>query len=507
MKNTIDMDQLFPQINTLKAVDAVYNSISSKILDGTIPYGEKLPPERTLAAQFGVSHPTVREALRKLEQVGLITVKPGSGIVVSKLNTDTIRRTLETLLVLRQVDSYEYNEFFAWVDSLFTLYASQRHTPEDIEALRNCYLKESEIVSENPINYIDYIQVCVSFFTNLIIANHNELMQLISETLCHFFLEDIEHTYDLRDIAGKAAGCRQLNASHLHIIELLEERNVEDLPGYVYDSIRDFSSWFFKSKGNHNMYVTLPEAKTFHQKDRQVMFTPFNTVKASKVVYNQILEKIISQELKPGDCLPSERELIEVFNRSRPTIREALRMLESDGLITIQPGTHSIVNKISTSTVETPLWLLVRNNSRYICELEEIFFVLFSYILRIAPVRRSNQDIDYLRNLLSTAEGHINSPSDFNTDITSLQIALAKCLNNKVTYLVTKTITNVLSLKLNDELAALSINDFTLYMKCAENVLESYTKILQQIMSKQPVLDSGYCHSLYSSFKELFQHN
>jgi DNA-binding FadR family transcriptional regulator len=58
-------------------------------------------------------------------------------------------------------------------------------------------------------------------------------------------------------------------------------------------------------------------------------FSPFATQRASEVIYEQIRELIISGQLKPSDRLPSERTLMEMYHRSRPTIREALRMLES----------------------------------------------------------------------------------------------------------------------------------------------------------------------------------
>ena len=63
------------------------------------------------------------------------------------------------------------------------------------------------------------------------------------------------------------------------------------------------------------------------------IFHPIKTVRASEAIYEQIKDRIISGELKPGDRLPSERNMMELFQRSRPTIREALRMLERSGYI------------------------------------------------------------------------------------------------------------------------------------------------------------------------------
>ena len=53
------------------------------------------------------------------------------------------------------------------------------------------------------------------------------------------------------------------------------------------------------------------------QPSSKALFTPAKTQRASEAIYNQIYPKIISGELRPGDRLPPERELAEMFQRSR----------------------------------------------------------------------------------------------------------------------------------------------------------------------------------------------
>ncbi len=62
--------------------DAVAGQIQGKILDGTLRAGDRLPPERELAQQLGVNRSSVREALKKLEQLRLVAIQQGSGIRV-----------------------------------------------------------------------------------------------------------------------------------------------------------------------------------------------------------------------------------------------------------------------------------------------------------------------------------------------------------------------------------------------------------------------------------------
>ena len=73
------------------------------------------------------------------------------------------------------------------------------------------------------------------------------------------------------------------------------------------------------------------------------LFRPVEVKRASEAIFEQIRDLIARGELKPGDRLPSERNMIEMFQRSRPTIREALRMLERAGYIRTVPGSNGAV--------------------------------------------------------------------------------------------------------------------------------------------------------------------
>ena len=64
------VDSIFVPVAVTRASSAIADQIRSAIVSGRLPQGERLPPERELAAQFGVSRVTVRDALRALEARG-----------------------------------------------------------------------------------------------------------------------------------------------------------------------------------------------------------------------------------------------------------------------------------------------------------------------------------------------------------------------------------------------------------------------------------------------------
>src|SRR5688572_27123761 len=65
-------------VRRVRSFDDVVTHVRDGILDGTVAPGERLPSERELCELFGVSRPTVREALRALEAVGLVEIRLGT---------------------------------------------------------------------------------------------------------------------------------------------------------------------------------------------------------------------------------------------------------------------------------------------------------------------------------------------------------------------------------------------------------------------------------------------
>ena len=67
-------------------------------------------------------------------------------------------------------------------------------------------------------------------------------------------------------------------------------------------------------------------------------FQPVQTVRAYQRIVEQVEEALARGDLAPGQRLPSERELVAQFAVSRSTVREALRVLESNGVVRSRPG-------------------------------------------------------------------------------------------------------------------------------------------------------------------------
>jgi GntR family transcriptional repressor for pyruvate dehydrogenase complex len=112
-------------------------TIADAILDGVFPPGSTLPPERDLAEQLGVNRTSLRQGLARLQQMGLIEARHGSGTVVRDPEGLTHPAVVEALVrKLGPEFLVELLEIRAALGPLIGRLAAQRSAPEDAEALR-----------------------------------------------------------------------------------------------------------------------------------------------------------------------------------------------------------------------------------------------------------------------------------------------------------------------------------------------------------------------------------
>lgn len=121
-------------------------------------------------------------------------------------------------------------------------------------------------------------------------------------------------------------------------------------------------------------------------------------------LYEQVAEKlqemILKSELRPGERVPPEAELTRLFNVSRTTIREAIKLLKERGLVEISHGKGVFVVEPQESNVTTLLTLYLRLNvSIDVKDLYEIRKVLEVPMAGLAAERASEEDIELLTQL------------------------------------------------------------------------------------------------------------
>jgi len=163
-------------------------------------------------------------------------------------------------------------------------------------------------------------------------------------------------------------------------------------------------------------------------------------------VADQIQEAIINGRLKAGDKLPSEMKLKDMFETSRGTIREALRVLEQQGLIDIRTGVNggAIVRDLSTEKIAEGLDLLMQYQKVSPRHLEEFRHEVEGRVTALAAERATKRDIQRLKHILAEALDQLEKGADgqkdfFRLDV-KLHIALAEISRNPLFSAVLKMI-------------------------------------------------------------------
>ncbi|MGI6326210.1 MAG: FadR/GntR family transcriptional regulator [Saccharofermentanales bacterium] len=175
-------------------------------------------------------------------------------------------------------------------------------------------------------------------------------------------------------------------------------------------------------------------------------FKPVSSRRVSEAIFDQIREKILRGEIRPNDRLPSERALMEIFGRSRPTIREALRMLERSGLITTIPGSGgSVVKEISSQTVEQSLEGMVLQKSITPLDLYEFRTVNETANVAWAVERRTEEDLLDLRRIIKRSEACRDDWEEFFACDIDFHMAVARAGKNQMSAIVHTVISQLIA--------------------------------------------------------------
>ncbi len=137
-------------------------------------------------------------------------------------------------------------------------------------------------------------------------------------------------------------------------------------------------------------------------------FTRMTPKKSYEHVVEQIEQAIFDGDIQAGERLPAEMKLKETFNTSRGTIREALRVLENKGLVTIRPGVKggAEVQPANTKAMQDSISTMIRFQQCSLEDLAEFRAFLEGYAARKAATISNEKQIQKLNRILADIEAH-----------------------------------------------------------------------------------------------------
>lgn len=176
-------------------VDAVYEQMLEKILDNSWPQESKLPSEFELTDLFNVSRTSIRSAVQKLRDLGIIYTKHGMGSFVSKnLDKSRIISMNQPIMHLSQEEFIDMMVFRQTVEFKCIELATTNANEDDILAIEDALNRM--LINKN--DYKKYSQADLDFHISIIKASHNKIFINIIhgiKDIYYYYLEELNRVF------------------------------------------------------------------------------------------------------------------------------------------------------------------------------------------------------------------------------------------------------------------------------------------------------------------------
>jgi GntR family transcriptional repressor for pyruvate dehydrogenase complex len=236
----------FDQVRQRRLSDDIVEQLERMILEGTLRAGGRLPAERALAEQFGVSRPSLREAIQKLTAKGLLVSRQGGGNYVVDSLGSTFSDPLLHLLESSPDAQRDLLEFRHTLEASCAYYAAIRATDVDrlrlreaFDALQDCYNRAEEVsrAEEGAADASFHLAIAEASHNAVLLHTIRGLFDLLKRSVVTNIGGMYKQRTETRDmlidqhrelyqaiIEGRADDAREVSSRHLlYVQEVLEE--------------------------------------------------------------------------------------------------------------------------------------------------------------------------------------------------------------------------------------------------------------------------------------------
>ncbi|WP_022666114.1 FadR/GntR family transcriptional regulator [Desulfospira joergensenii] len=174
---------MFKQAKQNRVFQDVVEQIQDAILSGKLSPGERLPAERDLKDMFNTSRGTLREALRVLEQKGLIEIKLGvsGGAIVKPIDSEPMAESLALLIRSGKISLEHLSEFRIKIEGSLTALATERATPEDIREMERLFAQAKVFFEQG--DWENFLKTDEAMHTYIGIMSGNPVFQFIQKSI------------------------------------------------------------------------------------------------------------------------------------------------------------------------------------------------------------------------------------------------------------------------------------------------------------------------------------
>ncbi len=208
---------MFRSVKRQRVSDEIVNQVKALISEGILKPGDRLPPERELIREFGVSRPSLREALKSLVAQGFLEVKQGDRTFVKSITSEKLQDPLSLLLKSDTQKIFDLIEVRKAMEAWGAFHAAQRVSEEDIKRLGEIVGKMQTALDEGK----SWEKQDADFHLAMAQATHNPIQTHIMFTIYDLLRESVGRVF--RD-QGKA---KKLFQQHYRIFSAIKNRSPE----------------------------------------------------------------------------------------------------------------------------------------------------------------------------------------------------------------------------------------------------------------------------------------
>lgn len=171
------------KVKRRRVFEEICDQIRAKLMRGEYRPGDKLPPERELAVELGVGRPALREALRTLENAGVLVFKKGlrGGAFVRDGSPETVTQSLNDLMNLGHITLPALMEARRVIMGSLVRLACERGTAEEFDAMEQTVDLTERLDTDR--HFQEKVAAGTEFFRLMAVAAHNTVLSLLTDSL------------------------------------------------------------------------------------------------------------------------------------------------------------------------------------------------------------------------------------------------------------------------------------------------------------------------------------
>lgn len=413
-----------PRRNTQKVSHLLAGDLRRQILTGQLAADLQLPPEADLTAQLQISRETLREALRILESQQLVEIKRGrgGGAVVRRPGLEAVARYVALVLQLRKTTLAHLEEARSVIEPPAAEQLAAQAGTDDLDTL--VALHDAERAADDPLSFV----TAMSAFDQAVIElSGNRTLAVIAGVFRDIYAGQVYLSIGDNDAASADRIARRVVVSHSAFLDAARRQD-GSLAQNTWSDYLFTTNRMLVSRNISRQPIDV--APLWRAQASQV--NGESAPRRASVMATEIRARIAEGELSEGDRLPSLAELADEFGISRPTLREALRILEMEFLLDLRTGDRegAVIRAPSTRVAAQLAGIVLEARAITLADFHRALRLIEPSIMGLVASRISTKQLKVLSNVNAELAAAVEDTARFVTTYREAETAAFSAVKN-----------------------------------------------------------------------------